>query len=376
MALDSFTEVTGQSWLRRVGSSVKGVVVGLIFVIASFVLIFWNEGRTVKRYRTLNEGAGAVISVSIDSILPENEGRLVHVSGKLDSDEILYDEIFSVDINGLRLLRTAKMYQWQEHKETTTKKKLGGGTETVTTYNYKRVWSSHRINSSSFRKPEDHENPDSMKFSSREITAAQAHLGAFRVPESLVSRFGSAVPLPLAELPDGFSSDDIRLNAGDIYIGANPDSPAIGDMKISFSVVNPGMASIVAGQSGGTLVTYTAKSGGTIALIEEGPKTAAQMFEQAQSQNRTLCWILRLVAFVLMAVGFGMILKPLSVLADVIPFVGSIVGFGTGLTAFVLALVLSGVAIAIAWIAVRPMIAVGVFAVALIPVFWARTRIK
>ena len=51
------------------------------------------------------------------------------------------------------------MYQWKEHESRETRKKLGGGTETVTTYEYKKEWASGRIDSSSFKKTDGHESP-------------------------------------------------------------------------------------------------------------------------------------------------------------------------------------------------------------------------
>jgi hypothetical protein len=47
------------------------------------------------------------------------------------------------------------------------------------------------------------------------------------------------------------------------------------------------------------------------------------------------------------------------VVADVIPFLGSLVGMGIGLAAFLVALCLSLVTIAIAWVAHRPLLGIG-----------------
>jgi hypothetical protein len=57
-----------------------------------------------------------------------------------------------------------------------------------------------------------------------------------------------------------------------------------------------------------------------------------------------------------MLVGLGMILKPLSVVADVVPILGNIVGAGIGFVAFLISAVLSLTTIAIAWIVYRPLL--------------------
>ena len=53
-----------------------------------------------------------------------------------------------------------------------------------------------------------------------------------------------------------------------------------------------------------------------------------------------------------------MVVRPLSVLGDVLPGLGTIIGWGTGLVAGVVALVCSLVTIAIAWIVYRPVLGV------------------
>ena len=53
-----------------------------------------------------------------------------------------------------------------------------------------------------------------------------------------------------------------------------------------------------------------------------------------------------------------MVFKPLSVLGDVIPFIGSMIGAGAGLFAFLLSTSLSLLTVSIAWIFYRPLLGV------------------
>jgi hypothetical protein len=64
-----------------------------------------------------------------------------------------------------------------------------------------------------------------------------------------------------------------------------------------------------------------------------------------------------------MFIGLSLVLKPLSVLADVLPILGDIVGIGTGVIAFLVALVLSAATVAVAWILYRPLLAIGLLAI-------------
>lgn len=72
--------------------------------------------------------------------------------------------------------RTAEMYQWKEEKKEDTQNNVGGGTTTTTTYEYTRVWSDKPINSSEFKHPENHDNPE-MPFRNAQFTASDAKLG-------------------------------------------------------------------------------------------------------------------------------------------------------------------------------------------------------
>ena len=154
MSQDSFTEVSSQSWFSRIGGAIKGVLIGLILFVIAFPLLFWNEGRSVKRYKTLEEGGGAVISVTAEAVDPANDGKLVHMTGEAVTDVTLTDPEFGISANALKFKRIVEMYQWEESTEKETKKKVGGGTETKTTYSYSKTWSSSVIQSDSFKKPE------------------------------------------------------------------------------------------------------------------------------------------------------------------------------------------------------------------------------
>jgi Transmembrane protein 43 len=90
-----------------------------------------------------------------------------------------------------------------------------------------------------------------------------------------------------------------------------------------------------------------------------GVKSAAEMFKAAEDENRVLTWVLRLVGAAVMFFGFVLILSPLVVVADVVPFVGSILGAGAALVALVLTIALGSAIIALAWLWYRPLLAIG-----------------
>lgn len=356
---DRYTEVTETSWFSRIGSAFSGILVGLILFAAAFPLLFWNEGRAVKRYKTLKEGGGKVVSVSADRIDPELDGQLVHVTGEAVTEDVLTDPTFGVQTRALKLRRTVEMFQWQESRRTETEKKVGGGERKVTIYDYHRTWSDRLIDSSSFKQPMEHRNPPTMPIGSQTWTAEPVTLGAYTLPRSLVDDISAYRPL------DVEGSDGELKTIGDrtcepaedgYYCGFNSGTPEIGDLRIYYREVPPMTVSLVARQQGDTFSAYQTQAGGTISLLRTGVHSAEAMFQQAQTRNKWLTWLLRGAGLLVMAIGLGMIFKPLSVVADVIPFVGSLVAAGTGMVAFLLAAVFSLITIAVAWIFYRPWI--------------------
>lgn len=361
--IDQVTEVTSTSWLSRLGQAIGGVFVGLIAILVATVLLFWNEGRAIKTAQGLTEGAGLVRSVAADKVDAANDGKLVHVSGMLSTGGPVADPDFAIRVQGVRLVRHVEMYQWKEETQTETRTKLGGGEERTTTYKYVRDWSDKPVDSTRFKEPRGHTNPV-MTYQSREALAAGTRLGAFAVPESLLRGFGERRPLAATEAQA--NALQIRINKpvavidGVLHVGRDPSQPAIGDMKVSFFQVPLQTASVVATQSGGSFVPFRTHTGTTVELISAGAVPAAAMFQHAQESNVTLTWILRGIGVFVMFLGFAFILRPLKVVADVIPFLGSIVGAGTGLVALLCTAAIAPIVIAVGWLWYRPLVGIAV----------------
>lgn len=365
---DASTVVESRSWLQRVGQSFAGALFGVLLLIGSCVLIFWNEGRAVTTARSLTEGAGLVRTVAADRIDPANDGKLVHVVGALTASGPAVDPEFALKIAAVRLVRHVEMFQWTEESESESSKRLGGGETTKTTYKYKRNWVDRPVDSSRFHDRQGHNNPQ-MTWSGRQILAPGVKLGAFAVPESMLDNFGSERPLAAGEehvqAAQKRTDKPVQAIDGVLFIGRDPSQPIVGDYRISYSEVPRQSASIVARQAGGGLQPYLTQAGGTVALVAAGEVPAAAMFQEARDDNRTFTWLLRAGGALAMFIGFALIMGPIGVIADVVPILGDIVRMGTGFVALTLTLALAPVMIAISWFWYRPLVAVIVLAAGL-----------
>ncbi len=375
---NTFTETTSESWFSRIGNSLKALIFGLLLFVISFPLLFWNEGRAVKTAKSLNEGESVTVSVASDAVDPANEGKLIHTTAMATTEELLRDEMFGIETNAIRLTRVAEMYQWKETKEQKRKKKLGGGTETKTTYTYNKAWSPQVIDSDNFKQSDGHKNPDSMPVSGNSTDAGNVALGAFRLPADLISRIHGSEPIALSEsnIPEQYREAMSLRSSGELYLGSDPDAPQVGDVRIRFQSTPAAEVSVLAQQKGDTFQPYQTDAGRALSMLEMGKHDVAEMFQHARDQNKMLTWILRAVGTGMMLGGLMMLMSPLAVLGDVIPIVGSIVSGGTFIVSALITLVLAPMTIAVAWIFYRPLVAVPLLLVSALGMYLLLSRRK
>jgi hypothetical protein len=363
---DSFTEVTHRSWLERLMGAFVGVLIGLVLVLAMCGLLFWNEGRAVQTARSLAEGGGAVVAVGSDRVDPANEGKLVHLQGELTTGSPLLDPDLLVQAQAARLVRNVAMYQWKEEKHTRTEKQLGGGEETVTSYSYVRTWADRRIDSGSFRQPGGHQNPE-MRYAKFETASRDASLGAFRPGPAVLQH----LPVGQDFRVDTAAADRLRRQMGQrpvqasdgaLYIGRDPDAPQIGDLRITYRVAPTGAVSLIGRQAGADLAEFQTQAGDRLLMASPGLVPAADMFRQAEQENMILTWILRIVGLIVLWVAWFLILRPIAVVGDVVPFIGSVLAAGAGIASLMLAMILGPFVMAVAWFFYRPLIGVALIA--------------
>lgn len=233
------------------------------------------------------------------------------------------------------------------------------------------------MSSQDFKIPSGHENTVRVQTASQKFMAQNVTFGAYRLPGFLVKSISGERPLALdmtegqrAELQKRFFSRDPNpsaQNAGGpttmvhsqsnmLYFGRSPNEPRVGDVRVSFTEVPQNDISIIATVSGNTFRQFRASNGNSFSRLSMGEQDMNAMFDAAKSSNSIMTWILRLVGLLLCIGGIRMLVAPLQVLADVIPFVGSIVGLGTSLVSGVIGTAWSLLVIAFSWIRFRPVL--------------------
>jgi hypothetical protein len=405
---DVYSEITNQSWLSRLGGSIKGILVGIVLILVAVGALFWNEGRTVKERKALNLLNEQTVVLAGPQVAGGNEGKPVHFTGKTATDDVLDDDTFGVRLNAVQIKRTVEMYQWKEKKETKDTDRLGGGSRRETTYSYSKVWDDEYHDSSDFNDSSKSNPP--MPHHSRSLYAKAVSVGEFSLPDELISQVGPLVPLdpknpspaatqaagaPGAALnvePNAAPTTSnastastglklpLRASGGWHYLGnADPGSPRLGDIRVKWQVVRPGGdVSVIGVQAGRGLRKFEAGQGSSHdqILIEDGIKSKDQMIATAQATNTAICWIVRAVGFVVCFIGFVVTLRPFRMLAAVLPLFAQLADIGIAMVSFVLSLVVTLLTIAVGWLFYRPVYSVILIAAVVGLIVWLRGRAK
>jgi len=359
-------------------SAFCGVCIGLLLFFGSWGILFWNEGRAVKRQEDLDEGKGILeqvglttINASIDKGL---DNKLVYVRGMVDGgNTVLYDDIFKINVtnatNGaIKYERSTEMYQWKERTSTRTEKTSLGGTKQITTYSYDKVWSSTLISSSSFKETKNPANPTSFLVPAYSAVSDDIGLGPYRLSASISSQVNwetKWTDVPINASAVNFANYTTTTSLGKVIIRKTANIDTVGDNRISFYVVMPDEVSVVAKQgSNGALEPYITKGDRELLLFSRGVMSSDELFKQAEDDNSLLAWVLRFVGFLCMVFGVCLVLNPIAVAFDVLPFCGDALEGCVGgciipCIGVCISLPLSLLIISIAWIFYRPYFAIG-----------------
>ena len=390
----AYTETTTTSYGQRLAGSAKGMIGGLLVFIIGTGLLWWNEGRTVRTARAIGDAASHVESVAdVSKVDASLNGKLIHASAFADTKDTLTDDLFGVREQAIKLDRKVEYYQWVEHSQRKKRDKVGGGEETITTYTYEQEWVKKPVNSSNFKESRyRNANRVLSQVEERNEMAQHVTFGAYTLPESFVASISGSEPVEVRMTEEQRFTWDERLHmlmpkvntetslvhtsANTVYLGLSPNSPQVGDVRVTFTKVPPADISLIAQVDGSTFKAYRAKNGQSFSRVQMGTVSADEMILQARSENNMLTWVLRLVGVLLIVIGLKGMFGLLPMLFKVLPFLGSIVDAGVGLVSWIFGLAWSFIIIAIAWLVFRPIIGISLLVLAIAGIVFLKRRGK
>lgn len=360
---DQFKEVTKRGYGSRIIGSIKGIGFGLLLFFGSFVVLFNNEGS-----QNVAEIADTAIEIDANQAVEDLDGKLVAASGTVVSEEMLGDGLYLVAGDYLSVDRKVEMYAWVEKTSSTSKTNLGGSETTETTYNYVKEWTSSPASTGSFKYPEDHEN-SSLPIEGGSFSVSSAKVGMYNLDVSKLQLPASS-PLTLNQ-ENTLLSGDAVLSGNYIYIPATKPvsefdyyyefeedttsssvaAPELGDVRISYTALKDSVEGTVFGKlDGDSIVKFVdaEKDNASVYRLFKGDKQEA--VAQYDKEHTFSMWMWRIIGFFMMWMGLSALVAPISVLLDVVPFLGSLSRAATGTVTFLAALILSLVTIVVSMI--------------------------
>ena len=370
----------------------------MLFCIGT-ALLWWNEGRTVKTAKMLEEAGGAYVEMeNPDKKDASLDGELVCGTAMATTQDSLSDSQFGVGAKAIALHRKVEYYQWVEHAKEQSEDKLGGKEVTTTTYTYSKEWVGSPVESASFHDPAyQKKNMVLTTVETSDQYAENVSFGAYKLNESLIRYISSREALPLTINPDllkelnkqaqtayqrfygtkkavndtivrdSVNKDDLEYvhqSANVLYFGRVPGSPEVGDVRVTFEQVVPAKVTVMAVVSGDSFKAFKAKNGKRFQTLVMGQKTGDEIIASEQDANDFWKWVCRIIGVLLVIAGLNGIFGFIETILKVVPFVAGIFGWGVGVVCTVVGIVWSLIVIAVAWLFYRPLLGIALLAIA------------
>ncbi len=350
------------SWMDKFGSAFAVLMLGIALFLASFSLILWNEYKTVEEVWRLNEGSRLVVSLGLDQPDSDTNGQLIHMTGKINTKDMLSDEMFYISANGVKMARVVEMYQWQEERGKVKDDAATDADKDKKAFTHTKIWSQKPVDSSKFKQQQGHVNPPMELFSS-EYIANNVNVGGFVLTDPFIVQLNGYQDFPMtADTYAQINPDMVqyKLHGSEFYKGANPDVPDIGDVRVRYRIVKPGMVvSVIGMQNVDKIETYHTDYS-AIKLLTEGKMDADTMLRrEVNARDVGLIWELRFGGWFVLLVSISMALYSFNILSPVLPLVGGLVGYNNFEMSFFLSLAFTLMTVATAWISYRPAFAIG-----------------
>ena len=410
----------------RVGNSFKAIGSGLIMFCIGTALLWWNEGRTVKTEKMLDEVGGNYVEMENPNKKDASlDGELICGTALATTEDSLSDAQFGVGAKAIALHRKVEYYQWVESSEEKSEDKLGGKEVTTTTYTYSKKWVSTPVESSEFKDPA-YQNKNTVLTTVEESDqyAENVSFGAYKLNEALIHRISSSEGLDLAISEDLLKdldknaqvayerfygtkktaskaieqpaettvlsdsaktvadslkavNDSIIKNAVNkkdfeyvhqagnvLYFGRVPGSPEVGDVRVTFEKVVPAKVTVMDVVDGDTFKPYKAKNGKRFQTLVMGKRSGDDIIEADKEANNMWLWLLRGVGVLLVIGGLKGIFGFLETILKVVPFIANIFGWGVGVVCTIIGVAWSLIVIAIAWLFYRPILGITLLVIA------------
>ncbi len=321
----SDTSVTTEGPLSQIGSSIKGVFIGLICFIAAFPVLYCGASRVMWN------------KVFKDAVTVEQakSGKPAYVTGIATAEKIGDPPNVAVG-DYLVISKTPQVYAWVEHVKEESKKERTGvaskKTTTTKTYSYALEWTSDPKQISSFNSEKwqtwcrnnnlnaNVQNPV-LEEKATSIYAGNCQVKGYAIDVKSVSFYSGSKDM------------------GSKYIKGVAGAPKLGDKRINYTTQPSGVEyTFAGGVSGKSIVPFES---GKETKLAGGTGSFDALIQSLKSEDKMKGILFFFGGFILMAIGLNGMVGPLTTLLEFIPFLGDLGAGAIRVVLTIIALVIS-----------------------------------
>lgn len=341
----------------KMKESLKGVLVGVILIPASFVIIFIASQR--EQASEALEGAMPFDKAAEAA----KKKKAVYMTGRLEAEPI--GDGYLKPGPYLSINRTAQMYAYVSKEETKEVEK-NGKKEKVTTYKCVEEWTSNPGNADDGQgcRNERKSNPvQTLSDFSIRVTPSLIFNGkTWSIADSVGYTNMPGIDLSADKLAGTYTIDGNYLYIDPI---CKTTSPRIGCERLSYSGMSydpSGEYTVLGTPGNGRIDGFVADSGDS--YLRVGPGKVEQVMESLNTEDSIMTIVLFAASVLCLGMGLSMFASPFLELIEYIPLIG---GFGAGLIRvilFILAFFVMGLTFLLIeyWYLVVLLFAVGIIA--------------
>jgi uncharacterized protein (UPF0333 family) len=309
-------------------SSFSVVFGGLIVLAASVAILYFNEVsfNISNMAKTATEISS--VAVSGDSSL---NGKLVSIAGIVNSNGSIGDGLFLNPGNYIAVKRKVEMYSWVDKTFTTTTKNTNGSSVRKTSHDYVEDWNEFPTDGLDF--PDGRQNPQEY-LDNYNAYAPNPPIYSTNPTIGVYSFDPENVDLPdLSEVKLGVQNTTLSqgaslANENYLFIPINKSgsisSPSLGDLRISYYVLNSGFNGTIFGAlDGGNIKPYFDKDGNKLYNLFSG--TREQAISALHSGYESHLWVVRGVGFLLMWISFMILFGITISILNIYPIKGLLI---------------------------------------------------
>lgn len=271
------------------------VVAGLVLMVLGAMLVVWTERGMANYQAALRQHGGTVIDLGTGQTHRNDlQGRMVRLVGVPQVAKAPVDADFGQHADTPLLSRHVEMFQWHELR-------MGGSVS------YELDWLDQPQDSHRFRQPAGHGNPGRFPLAAAQFIAAQVTLDGYVLDDALVRDLPGSVPVApdMKALPANFAAT-FSLRDGALVTSAQPGSPRLGDLRVSWSAVPLQQVTVLARVDGDDLVAVPNAADGKGYEVNTGDSPLLQMRPDLAAEP-AWPWPRRILAVLLAAIGAGLL---------------------------------------------------------------------